>query len=485
MKELVYKMKKVLIIINNLGCNGAPVYALSVCKILKNHGYQCDVWSLTEGVLRKKFEKELINVKAVKFYDYIDEIERMMKQYSLVICFTIQTYLFYDYIKNLLPTMWYIHEGHNIEEFLKNRKCKEIFLKARNLFVVSEYAQEYLWNTYKKRSKVIHNFVFDVFSQFNKSYDTNHERKRFLIVGSFIERKGYDILFDAYLMMQKEKREKCEIFFCGEQVADSPYVISNLSKIKGEKNIYNYGLLTENEQIYNLYAKSDVVVIPSRDESCSLVALEAAMMGKPIIVSQNVGAKYLLVEQSGWILSQNTPYELALLMEHIIDNNFNLYSMGQQSRSQYLNMATKEEYENNINSVVKSLLCNNNFERKVIYSILHWLKVKYAYYFKSPFLNTSIRYKSRIILYGAGENGKKWKKIFEHSKYYKLVGWVDKYICADEILGIDSIKDINYDYIFISVVNEKVISEILEEFNEIGIAKEKILNEKMFFNVII
>lgn len=478
-------MKKILIIINNLGCNGTPVYALNVCKILKNQGYQCDVWSMREGILRKKFEEDIINVKITKFYECIDEIEGMVKQYNLAICFTIETYLFYNYLKNLLPTMWYIHEGHNIEGFLENKKCKEIFLKARDIYVVSEYAQEYLWNTYKKKSKVIHNFVFDVYPQFNKSFAANHEKRRFLIIGSFVERKGYDILFDAFFMLPMEKRAKCEISFCGEQPSNSLYMNRNLSKIQCEKNIYNYGLLTENEQIYNLYAKSDVVVIPSRDESCSLVALEAAMMGKPIIVSQNVGAKYLISEQNGWILSQNTPDELALLLESIIDNNYDLDSMGHQSRRRYLEMATKEEYENNIDSVVKFLLRHNNFERKIIYSILYRINAKYEYYFKSPFLNTDIKYRSRIILYGAGENGKKWKKIFGHSKFYKLVGWVDKYVCTDGILGIDAIANIKYDYIFVSVISEKVINEILKELKEIGISEEKILYEKKFFNVII
>ncbi|WP_139025413.1 glycosyltransferase family 4 protein [Acetonema longum] len=44
----------------------------------------------------------------------------------------------------------------------------------------------------------------------------------------------------------------------------------------------------------------DAFVIVSRDESCSLVALEWAMMGTPLIVSGNVGA------DNGWVVETGT-----------------------------------------------------------------------------------------------------------------------------------------------------------------------------------
>lgn len=470
-------MKKILFVINNLGCNGAPVYALNVCKILMKKGYQCDIWSMKDGLLYEKFVENLINIKVIKFYDYIDELEGMIEQYDCAILFTIQTYLFYEYCRNIVPTMWYIHEGRNIDRYLENKKCKEIFLRAKNLFVVSEYAQEHIWNSYRKKTKVIHNFVFDKLLDYNDNQKICDGKKRFLIIGSMIERKGYDIMFDAYFLLPNYVRNKCEIYFCGEQCKSDAYVKNILSKINNESCIHNFNILTEDDGLYDLYKRCDVVIVPSRDESCSLVTLEAAMMGKPIVVSQNVGAKYIVSDQNGWVLKENVPFELAFLLEQIINNKYDLVKMGAYSREKYLQMATSEEYEKRINEVVKSLLLHNNLLWIISHKIIWWIEKNYFHYFRSPLFNKDIKHGSRIILYGAGEYGKKWRCIFEHSKYYKLVGWVDKYVCNcnNEILGIDMIKYIDYDYILISIVSESIVNEIIEELTEMGISKEKLI----------
>lgn len=56
------------------------------------------------------------------------------------------------------------------------------------------------------------------------------------------------------------------------------------------------------------------MVVPSRDESCSLVALEGAMMSKPLILTENIGAKYILDENSGWLVKTGSVDSLKMLL---------------------------------------------------------------------------------------------------------------------------------------------------------------------------
>ena len=76
-------------------------------------------------------------------------------------------------------------------------------------------------------------------------------------------------------------------------------------------------------------------MIPSLDESCSLVVLEGAMMGKPLVVSENVGAKYLVDESNGWIVKTGDIESLIEAFTSIIKNPSQLSSMGKASRKKY------------------------------------------------------------------------------------------------------------------------------------------------------
>jgi glycosyltransferase involved in cell wall biosynthesis len=92
-------------------------------------------------------------------------------------------------------------------------------------------------------------------------------------------------------------------------------------------------------------SNSDVVVVPSRDESCSLVALEGAMMGKPLIVTENVGAKYLVNDLNGWVVRTEDEVSLRKAFIEAIDKPELLKAMGKASRIEYLKTSTYEIFE--------------------------------------------------------------------------------------------------------------------------------------------
>ncbi|MBZ0312897.1 glycosyltransferase [Clostridium butyricum] len=91
-----------------------------------------------------------------------------------------------------------------------------------------------------------------------------------------------------------------------------------------------------------------------------------------------------------------------------------------------------------------------------------------------------IKKNSRIILYGAGEFGISVCKYIKKSNAFKLNGWVDKnYNTASKkkmyVEQVNSIKDKSYDFIFISILNEKIAKKIVCELCELGIDRRKII----------
>lgn len=470
------KEKKVLIIINNMRYGGAPIFSFSVCKILKKNGYECCVWSMYDGKMKDEFVGFGIPVRILNINEEFYLLEKDIEKFDCAIAFTILTYQLYELCKNLIPTAWYIHECKNINPYVAIKECKTVFLNANNIWVVSEHAQEYLYETYKKTSMIIHNYVEDRYEP--NDAPAKSVKINFLMIGSIIEIKGYDILLDAFFSLPMKERYSCEIHFCGERCNNS-YANEMLKKISGTNNIYDHDVVTNRRQLDALYSEADVVIIPSRDESCSLVALEAAMMGKPVIISESVGAKYMVSDKSGWIINNDDSYMLSTLMKDIINGKYNLKSMGIYARASYLEYATEDRYTETLLKSMENLWIKNSLLWRIMHRTEYYVQKKYKYYFKAPFLAENVKRGSRFVLYGAGNNGQKWYAILSNSKYYKLVGWVDKYKNNEKVERIENILHMKFDYIFISILDRKIYKEVVEELGGMGIRESCILSEDM------
>lgn len=105
-------------------------------------------------------------------------------------------------------------------------------------------------------------------------------------------------------------------------------------------------------------------------------------------------------------------------------------------------------------------------------------------------LNTSIIENSKIVLYGAGNVGIDYYKQLMKTKNIELVAWVDKYI--RKLKGTDInifsplyLKDIQYDYILVGILQEEKYKEIFNELLSLGVSKNKIIWSKPNINELI
>lgn len=81
---------------------------------------------------------------------------------------------------------------------------------------------------------------------------------------------------------------------------------------------------------------------------------------------------------------------------------------------------------------------------------------------------------SKILLYGKGAIGQQYKKWIDILNIYQIVKWVDKnkYISVD---AIESIMEVEFDYVLIAVKQKSVADEIEKELCDYGIEKRKIV----------
>ena len=90
------------------------------------------------------------------------------------------------------------------------------------------------------------------------------------------------------------------------------------------------------DNLWDFYRENDVIMVASRDESFSLVALEACMASRPLIISSNAGAKFLVRPgENGGIFTSDSAESLSESISEMIDRRRDLPEMGRISRREY------------------------------------------------------------------------------------------------------------------------------------------------------
>lgn len=101
-----------------------------------------------------------------------------------------------------------------------------------------------------------------------------------LYVGSFERQKGLDVLLEAFREVNRElPHARLEVVGGGRR------------KLRAGRGVSFQGY---REDLENYYSRAELVVIPSREEGLSLVALEALALGIPIVATKAGGLKELL-----------------------------------------------------------------------------------------------------------------------------------------------------------------------------------------------
>jgi N-acetyl-alpha-D-glucosaminyl L-malate synthase BshA len=128
-------------------------------------------------------------------------------------------------------------------------------------------------------------------------------------VGSLVPQKGVDTLIESF---KDIKTEGTSLIIVGdgperkrlEALAEGIGDIQFLGRRKGIKNILT---------------KSDVLVLPSKEEGFGLVLLEAMVLGTPVIAT-NVGGIPEIVEEgvSGILVEKDNPKQLAVAIDRVL-----------------------------------------------------------------------------------------------------------------------------------------------------------------------
>lgn len=139
---------------------------------------------------------------------------------------------------------------------------------------------------------------------------SHSERIRFLTLGSFEPRKGQDVLAEAISKMDGATRKRCTFKMAGRVLDDAFYdelkiAVADLEHVELIDALDHASALT-------LLNETDVLVLPSRDETMPIAILEAMGLGKAVI-STDVGGvrEWLRDGMNGLLVEKENPAALS------------------------------------------------------------------------------------------------------------------------------------------------------------------------------
>lgn len=152
---------------------------------------------------------------------------------------------------------------------------------------------------------------------------------KILCVGSLIQRKGVDLLFNALSKVHADY----ELYLAGD--GDEKDALSQLAEsLKIEKKIHFLGQLSRKELLGH-YADSDLFVLPTREDCFALVILEAMCSNLPIICSKYADGAFDLIEdgKNGYIIDPYSTEVFAEKIEQVLRDQGLRKSMGHYSQT--------------------------------------------------------------------------------------------------------------------------------------------------------
>jgi starch synthase len=141
-----------------------------------------------------------------------------------------------------------------------------------------------------------------------------------LYVGRDWQRKGGDVLMDAFRRVRSEHPEaRLQIVGTEEPAA--------------EDGVEVLGFLRDRDRLADLYARASIFCLPSRFEPYGLVAIEAMAHEVPCVVTPGALAEVVLDGETGIVVPPQDPVALAGALSRLLDDSSYARRLGVNGRA--------------------------------------------------------------------------------------------------------------------------------------------------------
>jgi glycosyltransferase involved in cell wall biosynthesis len=171
--------------------------------------------------------------------------------------------------------------------------------------------------------------------------DRNHELPRILFVGGDFERKGGALLLEVFRQRLRGRAEL--ILVTRDEVRTQPGVS------------VHHNIRANSPELRELYATSDLFVLPTLADCYSLVLMEALTAGMPVIATRVGGIPDIVLEgKTGHLLDAGDSAALGDAIEALVIDSNRRRSMGEHGRADALQRFDARENARRLFEFVRS-----------------------------------------------------------------------------------------------------------------------------------
>ena len=383
------KMKKVLFVINTLGCAGAETALIELLKSLDEKEYELSLYVLMgqgemidkipenvkllndhyckDSVLSKQGKQAMMKTVWRSFWEngnvfgkfaYIvrtfsamrrtgkfqpdkilwrvisDGSPRFKETYDLAVAYLEggSTYYVADHVKAKKKAA-FIHIDYESSGYTRgmDRNC---FDKMDRIFTVSDEVKKHFLNVYPKyqdKVKVFHNIInqdeIRRKAEEETGFEDHFDGVRLLTVGRLTYQKAYDIAIDAMKLI-KDRGYKVRWYILGEG-SERPALEKKVKELGLEKEFLMPGAASNP---FPYYKQADIYVHATRFEGKSIAIQEAQTLGCAIIASDCNGNREQIVQEKDGLLCQLNPESIAEAVISLVEDRDKRIRLGNAAK---------------------------------------------------------------------------------------------------------------------------------------------------------
>ncbi len=226
-----------------------------------------------------------------------------------------------------IPVVTTEHNVNNDEGMIKALVKRLMKRKTKAYAACSETVREYMRSRYgiKKNVQVVYPGV-DL-ERFNSTPAQLFVPLKVAIVGRLVAQKGHKKALQAISSLDKNLWEL-------SIVGDGPLKLELQSWCKKYNITEKVTFVPPTSKIEQVYARHDIVLIPSQWEGLGIVAMEAMAAGRMVIASSVGGLKEIIQNKTTGILCDGEVHSFTEAMEWCVDHHLEALTIAQQA-SQY------------------------------------------------------------------------------------------------------------------------------------------------------
>ena len=353
--------RDVLLLSHELTRSGAPQALLDIAAVLLAEGDTVVLASRRDGPMRERFQAlgAPVIVDSALFDAGESATVEFGRNFDLVIANTVVSWPAVRLLAPVTKVVWHLHEVGQIGRMAEHHPLLgSTFALARECWAPSRAAAAAV-EAFGVSARIMPGAADDP----GPATPAGGDRVRVCVLGAYERRKGQDLAVSAWRLLPPELQELGELTFWGRDLEDD-HLAHVRALAAGAPGVRVEGELTHGAAQQALRA-SHVVLVPSREESLSLVALDGLAAGLPVLCSARVGASGWLTDGvSGLLCAEPTPLALAGLLARALADPDLRGRVGRAGRAVFEREFTRPAFSRRLLAAVSELDAGEGLSRR-------------------------------------------------------------------------------------------------------------------------